>query len=164
MASPATEHCRSHPPPHGSARPDPFRHGADPGHAEPRQRSSWGQEGAKHGDGAEATRPFPCSGRPAPSAAEKSASLPFDQASRRLIRFVQTQAKCTIQRSKPQKLTPPNGRLRPSADPSVSSSIGAAGRRPKGPYSHRLLFPCRPTPALACIRTIPPLSKRPLSS
>ena len=45
-----------------------------------------GQEGAEHGDGAEATCPFPCSGRPAPSATEESSSLPFDQASRRLIR------------------------------------------------------------------------------
>src|SRR5664280_2436288 len=86
MASPAAEHRQSGPPPHGSARPDPCGHGADPGHAEPRQRSSWGQEGAEHGDGAEATRPFPCSGRPAPSATEESSSLPFDQASRRLIR------------------------------------------------------------------------------
>src|ERR1022692_1627131 len=108
MASPAAEYRQSDPPPHGSARPNPCGHGADPGHAEPRQRSSGGQEGAEHGDGAEATRPFPYSGRPAPSAAEESASLPFDQASRRLIRVVQTQAKCTIQRSKPQKPTPPN--------------------------------------------------------
>ena len=46
MASPAAEHRQSDPPPHGSARPNPCGHGADFGHAEPRQRSSWGQEGA----------------------------------------------------------------------------------------------------------------------
>jgi hypothetical protein len=91
MASPAAEHRQSDPPPHGSARPNPCGHGADPGHAEPRQRSSWGQEEAEHGDGAEATRPFPCSGRPAPSATEENSSLPFDQASRCLIRAVQAQ-------------------------------------------------------------------------
>src|SRR5664280_2889626 len=45
MASPAAEHRQSDPSPDGSARPDPCGHGADPGHAEPRQRSSWGQEG-----------------------------------------------------------------------------------------------------------------------
>jgi hypothetical protein len=56
MASPAAEHRQSDPPPHGSARPDRCGHGAYPGHTEPRQRSSWGQEGAEHGDGAEAKR------------------------------------------------------------------------------------------------------------
>jgi hypothetical protein len=92
MASSAAEHGRSDPSPHGSARPHPCGHGADPGHAEPRQRGSSGLEGAEHGDGTEATRPFPCSGRPAPSATEKSASLPFDQTSRRLIRGVRHSA------------------------------------------------------------------------
>src|SRR5664280_933531 len=92
MASPAAEHRQSDPSPYGSARPDPRGHGADPGHTEPRQRSSWGQEGAEHGDGAEATRPFPCSGRPAPSATEESSCLPLDQASRRLMRGVRHNA------------------------------------------------------------------------
>ena len=84
MASPTTEACRSHPPPHGSARADPFRNGADSGYAEPRQRGSSGQKGAEYGNGAEATRPFPYSGRPTPSATEESAKFPFDQESRRL--------------------------------------------------------------------------------
>ena len=88
MASPAVEHGQSDPPPHGPARPQPCGHGADSGHTEPCQRSARGQKRAEHGDGAEATRAFPYSGRPAPSATEESASLPFDQASRRLIRGV----------------------------------------------------------------------------
>lgn len=43
---------------------------------------------AEHGNGAEVTRPFPCSGRPAPSATEERGGLPFDQASRCLIRGI----------------------------------------------------------------------------
>ena len=72
-------------------------------------------------------------------------------------------ARCTTSPSRSRKPMPPNGHWRPSANPSVLSSIGAAGQHhPRSPYSHRLLSlglpsPCRPTPISASIRTIRPL-------
>jgi hypothetical protein len=86
MGSPATAHSRSHRPPHGSARPHPRRHGAGPPNTEPRQRGPSGQEGAEHGDGTEAARAFPCFGRPAPPAAEESASSALSRAGGGLMR------------------------------------------------------------------------------
>ena len=86
MASPATEHGGFDPTPDGSARSNACRHGADPGHPEPRQGGASRQERAEHGDGAEAARPFPCSGRSAASAAEESAGLAFEEASSGMMR------------------------------------------------------------------------------
>ncbi len=52
-------------------------------------------------------------------------------------------ARCTTSPSRSQKPMPPNGHWRPSANPSVSSSIGVAGRQhhPRSPCPHRLLSP-----------------------
>ena len=50
--------------------------------------------------------------------------------------------RCTTSPSRPRKPTPPNGRWRPSASPSVSNSIAAAGRwHPRSPYPCRLWYP-----------------------
>src|ERR1700730_14695986 len=88
MAPPAAEHRGADPPPHGSTRSHPRGHGADSGNAKPRQRGPARQERAEYVNGAEAARPFPCPGRPAPSATEEGASLAPNQASSSLIREV----------------------------------------------------------------------------
>jgi hypothetical protein len=68
-------------------------------------------------------------------------------------------ARCTTSPSRSRRPMPPNGRWRPSGNPSVSSSIATAGRHPRNPCPHRIQCPspCRPMPGSASIRTIRPL-------
>ena len=69
--------------------------------------------------------------------------------------------RCTTSRSRSRKPMPPNGRSPPSGNRSVSNSIGAAGRHPRGACPHHL-SPCPPPAGSVCIRTIrPPFHGRP---
>src|SRR5262249_33867406 len=92
MAAPAAASRRSDPAPDGPARSHARRHGADPGHAEPSERSAPRQEGAEHGDGAAIAGPLPRAGRPAAAAAQEGADPTCNQTSGGLTAVICTPA------------------------------------------------------------------------